>query len=354
MEDPGAKNEPATGRHIQPGLRRKKAAARDAAAYAEAIRSGDRAALSQAITLVESTLAEHQELAQRILEHCRPQLSDNVFRLGISGSPGVGKSTFIDTFGHYLISQGRQLAILAIDPSSPLSKGSILGDKTRMEQLARAPEVFIRPSPSGTTLGGVAQKTRESMLLCEVAGFDTIIVETVGVGQSETAVRELVDFFLLLLQPGAGDELQGIKRGIVEMADLLVVNKADGETLPLAVKTQRAYQHAVHLQPAKASGWPVQVVQCSALEGRGIANLWQLMRDFCTFTQKSGFWQRNRQDQALHWFHESLLEHLQQLFYQQHAVQLELPQIEKSIRDGLLSPFQAARQLIRLFIEAKA
>jgi LAO/AO transport system kinase len=223
-----------------------------------------------------------------------------------------------------------------------------------MEKLSADSRVFIRPSPAGTSLGGVAQKTRESMLLCEAAGFDTIIVETVGVGQSETAVRELVDFFLLLLQPGAGDELQGIKRGIVEMADLLAVNKADGPAFKLAQKTRQAYKNAIHLMSAKANRWPVQVVSCSALEEKGLSEIWQLILDFRTFAFEQGLWEKTRQAQAQHWLHQSLTENLGQLFYQHPAVQQKLPQMEQSVRHGELSPFRAAKTLIRIFIEAKA
>lgn len=354
MEDQPAHQESGKPRRINPNIRKGRKDAPGLEEYVAGIRSGNRNILSRAITLVESTRPDHQELAQQILEKCLEGTQPASFRLGITGTPGVGKSTFIDSFGAFLLEQGRKPAILTIDPSSQLSGGSILGDKTRMERLAQDTRAYIRPSAAGSSLGGVAQKTRETMLLCEAAGFDTIIIETVGVGQSETAVRALVDFFLLLLQPGAGDELQGIKRGIVEMADLLVVNKSDGEALQLARQAQTAYRNAVHLMVPRPSGWPVKVVRCSALQQEGLGQIWQLMTEFCTFTQANGFWTKNRQEQARHWLHQSLTEHLQQLFYQHSAVKKALPEAEESVSNGNLSPFRAAKTLIRLFIEAKA
>lgn len=310
--------------------------------------------LSRAITLVESTRPEDQELARQVLEQCASREEGFSFRLGITGTPGVGKSTFIDQFGYHLLEGGRKLAVLTIDPSSRISGGSILGDKTRMERLSQDVRAYIRPSAAGSSLGGVARKTRESITLCEAAGFDTILVETVGVGQSETAVRELVDFFLLLLQPGAGDELQGIKRGIIEMADLLAVNKSDGEAMELAGRTQQAYRNAIHLMLPKDSNWPVEVVRCSALENRGLSDIWQMMIDFRTFTQANGYWISNRRAQARHWLHQSINEFLQQQLYQHPTVREKLPEMEQAVAEGRLSPFRAAGQLIRLFIETKA
>ncbi|PHN04482.1 methylmalonyl Co-A mutase-associated GTPase MeaB [Flavilitoribacter nigricans] len=354
MEDQAAHNDSGKPSRINPNIRRTRKSDIQLDDYVSGILDGDRSLLSRAITLVESTRPEHQELAQQILEQCLEKSDTTSFRLGITGTPGVGKSTFIDSFGHYLVEHGRKLAVLTIDPSSQISRGSILGDKTRMEKLSQDTRAYIRPSAAGSSLGGVARKTRESILLCEAAGFDTIIVETVGVGQSETAVRQLVDFFLLLLQPGAGDELQGIKRGIVEMADLLAVNKSDGKAVDLARQAQRAYRNAIHLMAPKASGWAVEVVRCSALKQEGLSDIWQLMLDFCTFTQANGSWAENRRDQARHWLHQSLTEHLQQLFYQHSAVQQALPAVEQAVTDGQLSPFRAANNLIRLFIETKA
>lgn len=354
MEEVPANKDPGKPRRINPNIERIRRRALQLPDYVEGIRKGDRNILSRAITLVESTRPDHQELAQQILEKCAKMEITSSFRLGITGTPGVGKSTFIDSFGYYLLEQGRKLAVLTIDPTSQLSRGSILGDKTRMERLAQDTRAYIRPTAAGNSLGGVAQKTREAILLCEAAGFDTIIIETVGVGQSETAVRELVDFFLLLLQPGAGDELQGIKRGIVEMADLLAVNKSDGDAIEQARRAQNAYRNAVHLMAPKASGWTVKVVRCSALQREGLDGIWQLMTEFCTFTQENGYWEKNRQNQARHWLHQSLTEYLQQLFYQDSAVQQALPEMEKAVSTGKLSPFRAAKTLIRLFIETKA
>lgn len=354
MDEVPANQDPGKPRRINPNIARTRKRTLELTDYVEGIRKGDRNILSRAITLVESTRPEHQELAQQILEKCDSSDKPPAFRLGITGTPGVGKSTFIDSFGSYLLEQGRKLAVLTIDPSSQLSRGSILGDKTRMERLSQDNRAYIRPTAAGSSLGGVAQKTRESILLCEAAGYDTIIIETVGVGQSETAVRELVDFFLLLLQPGAGDELQGIKRGIVEMADLLAVNKSDGESVEAARRAQQAYRNAVHLMVPRAGGWPVKVVRCSALQQEGMDRIWQLMTEFCTFTRENGFWEKNRQNQARHWLHQSLTEHLQQLFYQHSAVQQALPEIEKAVSSGKISPFRAAKTLIRLFIETKA
>lgn len=354
MEEEPAHTDPKNSRRINPDIRRPEKRDPEISDYVAGIRSGDRTLLSRAITLIESTRPEHQDTARQILEQCLEESDTSSFRLGITGTPGVGKSTFIDSFGAYLLERGKKVAVLTIDPTSQISKGSILGDKTRMERLSQDVRAYIRPSATGGQLGGVAQKTRESMLLCEAAGFDTIMVETVGVGQSETTVREMVDFFLLLLQPGAGDELQGIKRGIVEMADLLAVNKADGEAVEMAGKTRQAYRNAVHLMAPKPSGWPVKVVSCSARENRGLADIWQLMVDFCTFTRENGFWEKNRQEQAKHWLHQSLLDHLQQLFYQHSAVRQHLPELEQSVSTGSISPFRAAKQLIRLFIETNA
>lgn len=306
--------------------------------------------LSQAITLAESTLPAHREVAREVVDQCLSGQADSV-RIGITGTPGVGKSTFIEAFGLHLLDEGRKVAVLAIDPSSRVSHGSILGDKTRMQELSLRPETFIRPSPAGDTLGGVAEKTREVMLLCEAAGFDTILVETVGVGQSETAVHSMTDFFLLLLQPGAGDELQGIKRGIVEMADLIAVNKSDGDREAAAKQAQRAYRNALHLLPPKASQWPVKVVRCSALQRTGIAEVWQLIRDYWQLTQDNGYFLNNRRDQARYWLHERIQAFLRDEFYRHEAVQKHRQEIEQAVADGKLSPAKAAAMLINFFRE---
>src|SRR5574344_1322177 len=271
--------------------------------FVAGITNGNRVILSRAITLIESVNPAHQAIAQEVIEKCLP-FSGRSIRIGITGVPGVGKSTFIESFGKYVTSQGKQLAVLAIDPSSERSKGSILGDKTRMEELSTDPHAFIRPSPSGLTLGGVARKTRESIILCEAAGFDVIIVETVGVGQSETAVNSMVDFFLLLMLAGAGDELQGIKRGIMEMADALVINKADGDNVRPSELAKTRYQSALRLFPKQENGWEVPVITCSAIENHAIDKVWQIICDFEKQTQNNGFFDRNRNEQHVKIFYD--------------------------------------------------
>lgn len=337
---------------LNPRLRRRSRPQWDAAALAKGILAGDRVMLGQAITLIESQKAEHQAIAQQVITRCLSAAGSSI-RLGITGSPGVGKSTFIEALGQHLVQQDRRLAVLAIDPSSQLSKGSILGDKTRMERLSSDERVFIRPSPAGDSLGGVARKTREAIILCEAAGYDTIVVETVGVGQSETAVHAMVDCFLLLLLPGGGDELQGIKRGIVEMADLVAVNKADGGREVLAQQAARAYRNALHLFPPKESGWTVAVTTCSAEQGTGIAELWAQVQDYAEQTQKNGHFARNRSQQATYWLHETIQQHLQAAFQQSEAVQAQLPHALKAVEMGTQTSFQAAEQLIKLFLGVK-
>ncbi|MEY4134299.1 MAG: methylmalonyl Co-A mutase-associated GTPase MeaB [Saprospiraceae bacterium] len=314
------------------------------------IQKGDRVILGQAITLVESSLPRQQAIAQELIGRCIPR-SGKAFRIGISGAPGVGKSTFIEAFGKAVVAEGHRLAVLAIDPSSQLSKGSILGDKTRMQQLATLDQVFIRPSPSGGSVGGVARKTREAIILCEAAGFDVIVVETVGVGQSETAVHAMVDFFLLLLLPGAGDELQGIKRGIVEMADGLAVNKADGDNLPLARLAMAAYSAALHLFPPKASGWNPTVQLCSATTGDGIRQIWLTVLDYLAHTRKSGFFVEKRRVQARYWMYETINERLQKIFFDHPSVQSAIGPMENQVQNGTLSPFHAAEGLLDVFLK---
>ncbi|TAK37748.1 MAG: methylmalonyl Co-A mutase-associated GTPase MeaB, partial [Saprospiraceae bacterium] len=292
--------------------------------YVVGILGGDRILLSQAITLVESTRPSHQKMAQEILEKCLPH-SGQSMRIAITGSPGVGKSTFIETLGTYLTGKGGKLAVLAVDPSSQVSGGSILGDKTRMNSLSANNRAYVRPSPAGDALGGVAARTRETMLLCEAAGFDTIFVETVGVGQSETAVHKMVDFFLLLLQPAAGDELQGIKRGIVEMADLIAINKADGSLLEQAKIAHQEYSRALHLFPEKESGWVPKVVTCSALTGAGMEELWQIAGDYFYQIRNNGWFENNRHQQANNWLHEHIERELRHAFFNNKAVRERLP-----------------------------
>jgi len=351
-----------TGRHtkkgvaspgsLNPNLRRGKKRRWKLQDYVEGIKRGERVALAKAITLIESARPAHHQLAQQIIEQCLPYSGHSV-RIGITGTPGVGKSTFIEAFGQHLIgSAGCQVAVLAVDPSSQVSRGSILGDKTRMEQLSHYEQAFIRPSPAGESLGGVARKTREAIILCEAAGYDTIIIETVGVGQSETAVHSMTDFFLLLLLPGAGDELQGIKRGIVEMADLAVVNKADGERLKLAKQAKQEYRNALHLLPPKASGWTAQVEICSATTGMGIPDIWSTVQDYVEMTKANGYFQRNRSDQAKYWLHETIKTELQQAFFAHPKVSAQLKATEQAVIEGRQSSFQAAAHLLALFLKA--
>ncbi|TNE67885.1 MAG: methylmalonyl Co-A mutase-associated GTPase MeaB [Bacteroidetes bacterium] len=322
--------------------------------YVRGIRAGDRVILGQAITLVESARPEHQAQAQAVINtllETRPADTASV-RIAITGAPGVGKSTFIEALGMYLVEQGHKVAVLAIDPSSSVSHGSILGDKTRMERLAASEQAFIRPSPSGESLGGVARKTRETVLLVEAAGYDIVLIETVGVGQSETAVHRMTDVFLLLLLPGAGDELQGIKRGIVEMADILAVNKADGDRIQLANQARAHYLNATHLLPAKASGWTPQVLTCSAQDQTGIPGIWEAVQAYRDQTLANSYLQKNRRYQAHYWFREALDSGLQALFYNNPGVQARLAELEPEVLAGRMSPFAAAEAVIRKFLES--
>lgn len=316
--------------------------------YVQGIREGDRTILSRAITLIESTKSEHQKQAQEIIEQCMPQTGNSI-RIGITGVPGVGKSTFIESLGNYIIDQERTLAVLAIDPSSTRTKGSILGDKTRMETLANNPNAFIRPSPTAGSLGGVAQKTRETIYLCEAAGYNTIFIETVGVGQSETAVHSMVDFFLLLMLAGAGDELQGIKRGIMEMADAIAINKIDSASPEQVRQAVREYKNALHLYPPTESGWSAKVTTCSALEKTGIEDIWQMVQKYIDTTKKNGYFQSNRNRQARHWMYESINNRLKDMFYNNPKVKKNLDEIEQKVLDGEMSSFKAAQKLLEIY-----
>jgi LAO/AO transport system kinase len=318
---------------------------------AEGIRRGDRRALARAITLAESSRGDHRAEAEA-LEGALLAESGRSVRLGISGVPGVGKSTFIEAFGLDLIGRGHKVAVLAVDPSSKRSGGSILGDKTRMEQLARAEAAFIRPSPTGGTLGGVARRTREAMLLCEAAGFDVIIVETVGVGQSETAVADLVDLFLLLLLPGGGDELQGLKRGIVELADILVVNKADGELEAAAGRAAAEYANAIRLLPPGHEGWQPPVLTCSAKTGTGIAAVWAEIGRFRDAFGPSGAIADKRARQAQAWMWNEISETLMASFKAHPRVAAQVADLGAKVRAGRLTPAAAARRLLDAFLEA--
>ncbi len=310
------------------------------------LRQGNRRALAKTITLVESKLDTHRAQAQQILEQVLP-FTGKSMRVGITGVPGVGKSTFIETFGLHLIKQGKKVAVLAVDPSSPIAGGSILGDKTRMELLSREDTAFIRPSPAEGSLGGVAHKTRESMLLCEAAGYDVILVETVGVGQSEYEVASMVDFFLVLMLPNAGDELQGIKRGIMELADSLVINKADGESINLATRTQQHYQSAFHL--LKAAGfWSPRVMICSALENKNIDQVWQMIMEYQEVAIKHHVFFEKRAAQNSEWMHNLLHEMIQLRLNQNPQVKAKLPILEDDVIHGRTTPYAAAKQIVDL------
>ncbi|MCP3908245.1 MAG: methylmalonyl Co-A mutase-associated GTPase MeaB [Oceanicoccus sp.] len=310
------------------------------------LQQGNRRALAKAITLVESKLDLHRAEAQQILEQVLPKAGNSI-RIGITGIPGVGKSTFIETFGLYLISLGKKVAVLAVDPSSPLAGGSILGDKTRMEELSRNDAAFIRPSPSEGALGGVAQKTRETMLLCEAAGYDVILVETVGVGQSEYEVAGMVDFFMVLMLPNAGDELQGIKKGIMELADALVVNKADGESINLAQQTRRHYENALHLL-RQASFWSPQVLTCSAHENNNIDTIWGMISNYHVDALKNNAFHEKRSRQNQEWMEKLLFEMLELKLKQNPEVKQQLPDLYKKVVNGETTPYIAAKTLIEL------
>ncbi|MGC1242284.1 MAG: methylmalonyl Co-A mutase-associated GTPase MeaB [Chryseosolibacter sp.] len=319
--------------------------------YQKGILGGDRVVLAKAITLAESALPEDQRLAGEVLDAVIAH-SGNSMRIGITGAPGVGKSTFIESFGKTLIDSGKKIAVLTIDPTSQITGGSILGDKTRMQQLAKDPHAFIRPSPAGHTLGGVSAFTREAILLCEAAGFDTIIVETVGTGQSEIAIKSMVDFFLLLMQPGSGDELQGIKKGIVEMADAIAITKADGEQLKHAKSTQADFQHALHLLHAQPSGWVPKVVTCSAIASAGLRDILEMIETFKQTLTSTGFFQHHRHHQQAGWF----LDHFHYLLSldpkKYPAVALAEDDLKDRIRSQKLSPRNAARELLQIYHEA--
>jgi LAO/AO transport system kinase len=313
----------------------------------ERLLAGDRRALARAITLVESTRADHRERADALLAAILPHTGKSV-RLGITGVPGVGKSTFIERLGLARLEQGHSLAVLAVDPSSKRGGGSILGDKTRMEELSRRPAAFIRPSPAGTTLGGVARRTREAMLLVEAAGFDTVIVETVGVGQSETAVADLVDMFIVLLLPGGGDDLQGIKRGIIELADLIVVNKADGALLAAARRAAADYQHALRMLRSPTAGWTPEVTTCSALTGEGVAGIWTVVERFAAAVGPAGK-ARRRAGQARAWMWNEVAETLLAALRRHPEVTKLVHGLERDVEAGRLTPAAAARRLLEAF-----
>lgn len=317
----------------------------DVTQLAEGVRRGDRTHLARAITLIESNSPRHFDAAQQLIQLLLPDSGQSI-RIGVTGVPGAGKSTFISAFGLWLIGQGHRVAVLAVDPSSSLSKGSILGDKTRMDLLARDPGSFIRPSPSGGALGGVARKTRESVVLCEAAGYDVILIETVGVGQSEITVRSMVDFFLLMQIAGAGDELQGIKKGIMELADLVAVNKADGENVPAADLACRELNNALHFLRHATPGWTTRAITCSALQGTGLKDIWDSIGRFVKRGQASGVFAQRRSDQVSQWFEALLTEAVLSRFHRDPQVQQSLPELREQVRRGELPAVLAVRKLL--------
>ena len=337
---------------INPYLKRGRFVRRSLTAgdYVEGILKGDPSILGQAVTLVESTLPEHIAVAQEVIEKCLPY-SGNSVRVGISGVPGAGKSTSIDSFGLHVLEKGGKLAVLAIDPSSERTKGSILGDKTRMEKLSVHPKAFIRPSPSAGSLGGVARKTRETIILCEAAGFDKIFVETVGVGQSETAVHSMVDFFLLIQLAGTGDELQGIKRGIMEMADGIIINKADGSNIEKAKLAAAHFRNALHLFPTPDSGWTPKVFTYSGFYGLGIKEIWDMIDEYFVFVKKNGYFDFRRNEQAKYWMYESINEHLRDSFYNNPTIETMLAAKEQAVLNGSQTSFVAAKHLLDTYFQ---
>lgn len=316
--------------------------------YSNGVIAGDKIILSRAITLCESNLEEDRKLAEEVLASIIPH-SGKSLRIGITGVPGVGKSSFIESFGKYLTSLNKKTAVLAIDPSSQRTKGSILGDKTRMEALAHDPLAFIRPTATGTALGGVGNKTREVMLLCEAAGFEIIIIETVGVGQSETAVKGMVDFFLLLMLAGAGDELQGMKKGIMEMADAIAINKADGSNIVAAKKAKAEYQNALRLFPVHDSGWQPKVLTCSAVQKKGLKEIWQLITAYKEMTLSNGFFQENRRNQNIQWMQEVIKQDLEFHFFRHPRVKSKLSELENNVLKGDLPALNAAKILLSIY-----
>lgn len=349
---PGIEQPSSVNPILSKGMSKFKKGKMDGSILVENIINGDRSFLSQGITLIESSLTSDKNIAKEIIQGCLPH-SGKSLRIGITGVPGVGKSTFIEAFGNYLINKGKKVAVLAIDPSSKRSKGSILGDKTRMESLSINKNAFIRPSASAGTLGGVARKTREAIILCEAAGFDIILIETVGVGQSETAVAQIVDFFLLLMLAGGGDELQGIKRGIMEMADLLVINKADGDNIKKAELAKREYENALHLFPALENGWIPKVQTASSLNSKGINDIWDTINSYLLLTQDKGLFTKKRTEQSGEILMESIESKLLDNFFENEEIKNQLETIKKDIKSGSLSPYDAAEDLLRVYFGRK-
>ena len=333
-------------------MRTSKISKRNVDYYYKGIKEGNITILAQAITIIESSKVEHRILAEEILDKCRLNSIESI-RIGITGVPGVGKSTFIETFGKNLTNQGHRVAVLAIDPSSSRNKGSILGDKTRMESLSSDKNAFIRPSPSSGSLGGVAQKTRETITLCEAAGFDVILVETVGVGQSEIEAHSMVDFFLLLMLAGAGDELQGIKRGIIEMSDAIFINKADGDNVQKAELSKVQYANALHLFSPQKSGWIPIADTCSAFNNIGIDNVWNYIQKYLELTKSNGYFLLKRKEQELYRLHKQIETKLKQIFYEDKSIEQRLRKAEKEVSENSKSPYILADELIESWIKGK-
>lgn len=334
---------------VNPNYRIRKSGQLTRKDYVEGIKSGNRTILSKAITLIESSKPSNRKLGQQILEEVMP-LTGNSVRIGITGVPGVGKSTFIETLGNRFLGDGEKLAVLAIDPTSTRTKGSILGDKTRMATLSTNENAYIRPSPTSGTLGGVARTSRETMLLCEAAGFTTIFIETVGVGQSETTVHNMVDIFLLLMLAGAGDELQGIKRGIMEMADLIAINKAEEDNLAAAKRAKREYENALSLYPPAPSKWKTPVVTCSALKGAGITDVHEQIAGYLNHVKENSYFKKRRREQSAYWMHETIRQKLSDQFYNDPSIKERLSDIEERVNSGEISSFAAADILLKSYL----
>lgn len=349
----GVEQPPVVSPYLQQILSRRRSVKSDMTVddYMDGILKGDRIVLSKAITLVESSLPHHREMARELIVRCLAHSKKRrSMRIGITGVPGAGKSTFIESFGNMVTEFGHQLAVLAIDPSSEKTKGSILGDKTRMETLCNNPKAFIRPSPSAGSLGGVARKTRETIILCEAAGFDIVFIETVGVGQSETAVHSMSDFFLLLQISGAGDDLQGIKRGIMEMSDLILINKADGSNKEKANMARAVYANALHLFPPTESGWVPTALAASSIEKSGLDQVWEKIQEYFKLVMENGYYDHRRLEQDRWWMYETINNSIKDMFYENETIEKLIPEYEKAVLEGSIDSFSAAAELLNKYL----